>query len=71
VPGIGHHRLRHEVVEQRSGSPPPSPMTDEERQQLLARTAPYAKGGKWEKFKTTGMFDGTEQHKQWLTSARL
>ena len=46
-------------------------MTDEERQQLLARTAPYAKGGKWEKFKTTGMFDGTEQHKQWLTSARL
>ncbi len=47
------------------------PMTDEERQKLLARTAPHAKGGKWEKFKTTGMFDGTEQHKQWLTSARL
>src|SRR2546427_98076 len=47
------------------------PMSDEERQTLLSRTAPYAKGGKWEKFKTTQMFDGTEQHKHWLTSARL
>ena len=47
------------------------PMAEEERGKLLARTAPYAKGGKWEKFKTTGMFDGTEQHKQWLTSARI
>ncbi len=47
------------------------PMTDDERQKLLARTVPYAQGGKWEKFKTTQMFDGTEQHKQWLTSAQL
>jgi aryl-alcohol dehydrogenase-like predicted oxidoreductase len=47
------------------------PMEDEERQKLLARTAAYAQGGKWEKFKTTEMFDGTEQHKQWLTSANL
>jgi predicted aldo/keto reductase-like oxidoreductase len=47
------------------------PMRDDERQKLLARTAPYAQGGKWEKFKTTQMFDGTEQHKQWLTSANL
>jgi len=47
------------------------PMAEEERGKLLARTAPFAKGGKWEKFKTTGMFDGTEQHKEWLTSARL
>jgi aryl-alcohol dehydrogenase-like predicted oxidoreductase len=47
------------------------PMADDERQKLLARTAPYAQGGKWEKFKTTQMFDGTEQHKQWLTSANL
>ena len=47
------------------------PMTDGERQALLARTAPYAQGGKWEKFKTTPMFDGTEQHTQWLTSANL
>jgi len=46
-------------------------MTDGERQELLARTAPYAEGGKWEKFKTTRTFDGTEQHKEWLTSAQL
>src|SRR5919204_1846746 len=47
------------------------PMTEEEKATLLRRTARYAKGGKWEKFKTTQAFDGTEQHKQWLTSATL
>jgi predicted aldo/keto reductase-like oxidoreductase len=47
------------------------PMTDQERQELLARTAQQASGGKWEKFKTTQQFDGTEQNKRWLTSARL
>ena len=47
------------------------PMAQEEKAKLLARTAPYAEGGKWEKFKTTQAFDGTEQHKQWLTSANL
>src|SRR5215813_12092979 len=47
------------------------PMSDAERQKLLARTALYAEGGKWEKFKTTGMFDGTEQHKRWLTTAQI
>jgi aryl-alcohol dehydrogenase-like predicted oxidoreductase len=48
-----------------------SPMTDPEREELLARTEPHAHDGKWEKFKTTQEFDGTEQHKEWLTSARL
>jgi predicted aldo/keto reductase-like oxidoreductase len=47
------------------------PMDDDERTKLLARTAPHAQGGKWEKFKTTQTFDGTEQHKQWLTTATL
>jgi hypothetical protein len=47
------------------------PMTDAEQKALLARTAPQARGGKWEKFKTTQQFDGTEQNKRWLTSARL
>jgi len=47
------------------------PMDDEERKTLLARTAPYAQGGKWEKFKTSQAFDGTEQHKHWLTTANL
>ena len=47
------------------------PMSDDERAALLARTAAAAQKGKWEKFKTTHEFDGTEQHKQWLTTARL
>ena len=47
------------------------PMPDGERRALLARTAQHAEGGRWEKFKTTQTFDGTEQHKQWLTTARL
>ncbi|GAC1536939.1 MAG: aldo/keto reductase [Myxococcales bacterium] len=47
------------------------PLTDGERRELLARTAAAAKGGKWEKFKTTQQFDGTEQHKGWLTTANL
>ena len=47
------------------------PMPDDERRTLLARTAKAAQNGKWEKFKTTHQFDGTVQHKQWLTSARL
>jgi predicted aldo/keto reductase-like oxidoreductase len=47
------------------------PMPDEERQKLLARTAKAAQNGKWEKFKTTQQFDGTEQNKRWLTSAQI
>jgi len=47
------------------------PMSEDERRALLQRTAPMAQGGKWEKFKTTQQFDGTEQNKKWLTSAQL
>ena len=47
------------------------PMPENERRALLARTAAAAQGGKWEQFKTTQQFDGTEQNKRWLTSARI
>ena len=47
------------------------PMNEAETQALLRKTAPLAQGGKWEKFKTTQTFDGTEQHKWWLTEARI
>ena len=47
------------------------PMPDDERHKLLSRTAPQAQNGKWEQFKTTGNFDGTEQHPQWLTTAQF
>jgi predicted aldo/keto reductase-like oxidoreductase len=46
-------------------------MTEAERTEILKRTVPQAMNGKWEKFKTTQEFDGTEQHKQWLTTAQL
>jgi predicted aldo/keto reductase-like oxidoreductase len=47
------------------------PLTDSERKELLARTAAAAQAGKWEKFKTTQQFDGTEQNKRWLTTAKI
>ena len=47
------------------------PMSDEETKELLARTATVAATGKYEAFKTTQTFDGTEQHKHWLEEARL
>jgi len=47
------------------------PMPVDERRALLERTKTAAQGGKWEQFKTTQQFDGTEQNKRWLTSARI
>ncbi len=47
------------------------PLGAEERRELLARTAPAAASGKWEGFKTTGTFDGTNQNPHWLEEARL
>ncbi len=47
------------------------PMGDGERSALLARTSQAAQGGKWERFKTTQSFDGTEQHKRWLTTSQI
>jgi aryl-alcohol dehydrogenase-like predicted oxidoreductase len=38
---------------------------------LLARSAPDAKAGTWEKYKTASMFDGTAQHPWWLETASL
>ncbi len=38
---------------------------------LLARTAPLAQNGKFEEFKTTQKYDGTEQHPGWLKAAKL
>jgi aryl-alcohol dehydrogenase-like predicted oxidoreductase len=43
-----------------------APLTEKQRQALLARTAKAASAGKFERFKTTNGFDGTAQHPQWL-----
>jgi aryl-alcohol dehydrogenase-like predicted oxidoreductase len=43
-----------------------TPLTDAERSALLARTAPFAKGGTWEKYKTSEHFDSTTKHPEWM-----
>jgi len=47
------------------------PLGEDERQALLARTAAAAARGDFERFKTTGEFDGTAQNPRWLTSAAI
>ena len=42
------------------------PLTDEERTALLARTSTAANGGRFELYKTTGHFDSTAAHPEWL-----
>jgi uncharacterized protein len=47
----------------------PLPPTD--AKQLLARTAPAAGEGKYEKFKTSTQFDGTTHNPKWLETAKI
>ncbi len=42
------------------------PMPEQELTALLARTADAAKGGRFERFKTTNGFDGTAKNPKWL-----
>jgi aryl-alcohol dehydrogenase-like predicted oxidoreductase len=42
------------------------PLSDEERDALLARTRVAAATGRFEPFKTTSIFDGTAENPQWL-----
>jgi hypothetical protein len=46
-----------------------TPMSEEELRKLLARTAPSAGGGGFERYKTTDAHDGTMRNPRWLTSA--
>ncbi len=48
-----------------------APLTDDERRDILARTAPLARRGAHEKYKTTHEHDGTIEHPHWLKSATL
>ncbi len=42
------------------------PMTDDQVQTLLAKTAEAGSRGEFEPFKTSSIFDGTAQHPKWL-----
>jgi aryl-alcohol dehydrogenase-like predicted oxidoreductase len=42
------------------------PLSKDQVATLLSKTAEVAKNGAFEKYKTSGMFDGTEQNPEWL-----
>ena len=42
------------------------PMTDAQRNTLLAKTAKVASRGEYELFKTTSIFDATASNPEWL-----
>jgi aryl-alcohol dehydrogenase-like predicted oxidoreductase len=42
------------------------PLSDEERNVLLAKTRQAAADGRFEPFKTSSIFDGTSEHPEWL-----
>jgi len=48
-----------------------APMTEAQRKSLLAKTAPAAAKGQWEKYKVSDMFDGTARNPHWLEAAKL
>ena len=47
------------------------PLDDAHKKTLLARTAPVAGKGEWERYKTSQDFDGTTQNPHWLETAKL
>jgi hypothetical protein len=47
------------------------PLPEPAVKSLLARTAPVADHGTWEKYKTADDFDGTAQHPWWLETASV
>ena len=46
------------------------PLSEAEMQALLAKTDKAAKGGEFEPFKTTSIFDSTAQNPAWLGKSR-
>jgi aryl-alcohol dehydrogenase-like predicted oxidoreductase len=48
-----------------------SPMPTAQQDELLARTAGAAGDGRYERFKTSQMFDGTARNPKWLESAQI
>lgn len=47
------------------------PLGAEQTRALLAKTAPHAKAGEYERFKTSEQFDGTARNPHWLEAARI
>jgi hypothetical protein len=47
------------------------PLAPEQMDALLARTARAGAHGRFERYKTTGMFDSTNRHPEWLTRGAM
>ena len=47
------------------------PLSAEQVQALLAKTAPHAKEGEFERFKTSQQYDGTARNPHWLEGAKI
>jgi hypothetical protein len=65
---VNHVGILKQALQAAFTSAPASPAATTS---LLARTAPVARRGTWEKYKTSQDFDGTAQHPWWLESASL
>jgi aryl-alcohol dehydrogenase-like predicted oxidoreductase len=48
-----------------------APLPEPRRAKLLALSAPAADKGEWERYKTSGDFDGTARNPHWLESAKI
>ncbi|MHB8874499.1 MAG: aldo/keto reductase [Myxococcaceae bacterium] len=63
ITGVDSQKILAQALEVGRGF---RPMGEEEISALLARSAKAAKGGAWEKYKTSRTFDGTSRHPEWL-----
>ncbi|HEX4334911.1 MAG TPA: aldo/keto reductase [Polyangiaceae bacterium] len=68
ITGIDHEKILDQAIEIGTSF---TPMTADEKRDLLARTAPVAKDGAFEKFKTSDFFDSTAKKPEWLTAKSM
>jgi aryl-alcohol dehydrogenase-like predicted oxidoreductase len=68
ITGIDEDKILDQAIEVATGF---EPMSSGEKSALLARTAPVARDGAFEKFKTSDFFDTTAKHPEWLTAKTM
>jgi aryl-alcohol dehydrogenase-like predicted oxidoreductase len=68
ITGIDHEKILDQAIGVATSF---QPMSEDEKRALLARTAPVAREGSFEKFKTSDFFDSTAKHPEWLTAKKL
>src|SRR5690606_10539550 len=63
ITGIDKLALLDQAVDVATGF---TPMSEAEKQEVLARSADFAATGAFELFKTSSIFDATAKHPEWL-----